>query len=190
MSKGMTSDTSTPPHDPNTQLAQHIAVQRGVKRMKQQTLDQYRSALLDRMRVIRKEMDRTITGADVYATINSPTVVADPVAWEDAPTWEQELYSEAARVFSEQQADPLSNAERETMDAPPHQPPLTLQDVKTLAEQVGVTFLGSASDAVFELDSTNGYLFAGTYENSQMCIEAAYSDLRSFQLTVQKIEHR
>jgi len=178
-----------PSTSPITLLARHVAMQRGVRRMKQQTLDQYQSAVIDRMRVIRNELDREITGADVFATINSPTVVSDPVAWEDTPTWEQELYTEAVRVFSEQQADPLLNNGRTTMDTSPQHNALTLQDIKTLAVQLGVQFRGSPDEPVFDLDSTNGYIFAGTFENSQAGIEVAYGDLVRFGQTLEQVRH-
>ncbi len=42
-----------------------------------------------------------MTGADLYAMINAPHLIADSVPWEQAPEEEQQLYIAALQTFSE-----------------------------------------------------------------------------------------
>ena len=63
----------------------------------------------------------------------------------------------------------------------------TLQEVETLAHQLGVTYTGSNNGQWFDLDRTETPQLTGTYRTVQTGIDNAYGDLRRLQLTLQAI---
>ena len=69
------------------------------------------------------------------------------------------------------------------------QQPPALQDIMTLAAQLGVQFSGEASSATFDLDTDDHSpcSLGGTYENSPAGIAIADGDLRRYQLTYQMV---
>jgi hypothetical protein len=73
-------------------LRQHVAGTRGDNwpRLGMRTRQMYVAALIERMAVIRADLSREITGADLHETLFGPLAVSNPVAWEEIPPEEQE----------------------------------------------------------------------------------------------------
>ena len=63
----------------------------------------------------------------------------------------------------------------------------TLSDIKSLAEQLGVTFSGSEQQSWFDLDRDESPSLNGTYQNTTLGIAAAYDDLERHQMTMRSV---
>ena len=63
----------------------------------------------------------------------------------------------------------------------------TLEDIRTFAQQLKVTFTEAQNGEWFDLDRTETPQLMGTYRTTQSGIDNAYSDLRRLELTQQAI---
>ncbi len=63
----------------------------------------------------------------------------------------------------------------------------TLEEIETLAQQLGVSYTRSQGSACFDLDRNQSPQIHGTYQATQQGVDVAFGDLKRLELTLQTL---